>query len=553
MSYCIVYSPLIFDFGGLFGKVSHPMELFKFLNNNGRFDLKKQRPTMAEVLGMENYASIYIAQQARKHFSEVLLSDDKRRPLPEIIQENGFPEVVFITSMSANFPTAIASAAWLNQLKIPVVFGGIHVSVSPEDIDTFLREKVANPELISLCIGPGDSNVITRIYKDLHESQLKAIYKGDKTMEDGLWIDLDGIEFLPPMTPPIGIFKKSKRLSRIFTFHPTTPFVGCPYSCSFCSIGSLDKSRRRLSIRSASDFVDELEKTIKRTRSRYFFFLPDNILLARTKVEEILDLIIERNLKINFATQISIEIADNERLLRKFRKAGAVLFLIGFESLEIKNLELIGKHIVPVIKKSGLSVEEFYSRKIKEIQKYGISILAAFIFGLPYDYFKDIEKHTGAVVGEFCVKNNLSLQPAIWTDLPGSRDFEKSQSAGTFLYGKKGTWNYLLGLCYADLSISNKIPPQSCFRSPLVIFWMAYFARSMVSNLFQKFRSSVFVGLKGFFRPPSGWGRAAQFLTGFAAQYMSSTMYDKCGEGDMQRLFETEKDPWIKKMFGKVF
>ena len=81
-------------------------------------------------------------------------------------------------------------------------------------------------------------------------------------------------------------------------------------------------------------------------------------------MEAILDGIIERELKVDFAAQISIEVVLDDKLLKKLRLAGATHFFIGFESLDIRNLEYIGKPILKNIRKSGLSVSQYYAEQI---------------------------------------------------------------------------------------------------------------------------------------------------------------------------------------------
>ena len=168
--YYIVHDPLTFNLMDLYNNIKKPQELLTYLTGLDvsqlnaenylkflKFDLRKERKGMLETFGMENYAIYYIGNQIAKLQPKykIVLSDGKRKTLNKIIQEKGKPEAVFITSISSNFPTVVATIFPLNYAEIPVVIGGIHVSTSPDDINTFIRNHVPNPTLVSQVRGAG--------------------------------------------------------------------------------------------------------------------------------------------------------------------------------------------------------------------------------------------------------------------------------------------------------------------------------------------------------------------------------------------------------------
>ena len=91
-------------------------------------------------------------------------------------------------------------------------------------------------------------------------------------------------------------------LSRMIETNVTTPFLGCPFSCSFCSISSFPKENRKFTARSPEDFVNELlakQKNGANFKNRFYFISPDNLLVGGKKLDGILDYMIDSPLNIN--------------------------------------------------------------------------------------------------------------------------------------------------------------------------------------------------------------------------------------------------------------
>jgi hypothetical protein len=582
--YYILYNPPTFNFMDLFGKCAHPNDLLSFasgleadrIDGSNYFEYLKIKSTMlrsgmADALAIECHTLDYIGQMIAHCGAKekIILADGKRRTLQNIIQtEGGRPSAVFITATSTNFPAAVATALALNHGKVPVVIGGIHVSTCQADVGQFLMQHAPFPQLIAQVHGPADADNITQILNDLNTGRLKRRYTGRRSLQDGMW-GYDNVVPLPPHR--LELLRKIPLVGNLIVrkvrINTAAPYIGCPFSCRFCSISTLPKGQRSFSARDPGDFVKELKSHQKEgvnSRNRFFFLVPDNLLLGGKRLDEILDRMIAERLTINFATQISIEVASQDRLLRKLRQAGATHFFIGFESLDIRNLEYVGKHVLSDIKTSGKSVARYYRQQIRKIQRFGISIHGAFIFGLPYDYFNNLHDHTGVDVARFCIENHIGLQPSVLTDLPGSLNFEESQKAKRYLYGKQGTWEYLVGLCVADLGETNRIPFDTLHQSPLLPGYLAYEAIERVGARRHALKSSVIAMLKAMARPSLNGraclkGRLEDGFWAFVSQlsislYKDHThMLSRSGSGNtgvFERLYSKEQNPHIRKLLG---
>ncbi|MBA3012294.1 MAG: hypothetical protein FP812_18985, partial [Desulfobacula sp.] len=579
--YYIVYNPITLDLMHLMDQVQDVTGVISDLTGREysqinhenfpdflKFNLNRRKKGMTHTLGLESKAADYIANQIAKiePFADIILADGDRRRLEDIIAEHGKPGAVFITAMSANFPVAALTALVLNHGKIPVLIGGVHVSASKMDMDLFVRKYAPYPRLVSQVTGPGDSMVFSDIMAGLNQGDLKPEYLGSIMIEDGIW-GAKNIEHMAPMNP---VFLKKfplvgPILKILFRINPIAPYLGCPFSCNFCSISTIPVTQRKFVARSAKDFVDELKFHQRKGATldnRIYFFLPDNLLLGNGRLEEILNLIIQSDLVINYAAQISIDVAQRPDLLEKLRASGATHFFIGFESLNLDNLKFIGKNIVPAIEKSGKSVPHFYADMIRTIQGYGISIHGAFIFGLPHDRFDSLENHTGRETADFCKKNHIGLQGCQLTDLPGSKNFELAQQNKSFVYGAHGSMGYFLSLCVSDLSECNRKPPENLFHSMLVVLHLTYQAIQQVGSTLNILKTAFFAFRKAARYPTKNGSRSlkqrfidaciaasAQIVVNnlFHAEETVRSRPDV--KGAYERYFAREKDARIKSAF----
>jgi len=583
--YFIVFNPATYDLMSLEKKqCASPLDLIRYLSNSDaaglnsenylsylRFDPGKRRVGMVEAFAIENGAAVYIGNQIARLApqADVIQADDNRVTLREVIQHRqARPAAVFMTTISSNFPAAAAAAIILNHARIPVIIGGIHVSTAPGDMELFIRPYCPHPELLAQVTGPGDSMVFAEILYDLRAGTLKKGYLGHITIEDGVWRTPPNIHPLPPMrmqtrgkVPLLGGFLNQK-----IRMHSLAPYLGCPYSCNFCSISTLPPHQRRLTMRTAQDFLDELKLYQKKERGlipAVFLFNTDNLLMGGKVLDEILEGIVARNMKVPFMAQISIEVASNEKLLERMRMAGALLFEIGFESLDMRNLEYIGKHAVHEIRRSGLSAPEYYSRQIKRILDHGIAIQGSFIFGLPYDRFDSFASNTGTEVARFCLDNHISLMAGCFSVMPGARAFQESLAAGTWMYDGPDTMDYLRALCLADHGEMNIYPQEGVRRSPLLVGVMAMQALQRVGEVGASLRHAAHMGRKAF-NCPTALGRKSSIqrvedsLLACATHMVTAGMYKDHGKrlatskngirGGLERLYAMGKDPTVKEL-----
>ncbi len=224
---------------------------------------------------------------------------------------------------------------------LKVLMGGYHVKAVPEE---------AKEHADVLILGNAE-NVWNIVIEDLKNNNLKEKYIGKPEFSDKL--------------PDRSIFKNKKYLpiSLIETGR------GCPNNCEFCSIASYYENTYH------ARKIEQIIAEIKQTKPKMIFFVDDNICANKKHLKELCKALIP--LKINWTSQATLTVAEDEELLELMAKSGCKNILIGFESMDERNLDQMNKSWNY---KLGETDE-----LIKRIHKAGISIYATFLFGFDFD------------------------------------------------------------------------------------------------------------------------------------------------------------------------
>lgn len=184
--------------------------------------------------------------------------------------------------------------------------------------------------------------------------------------------------------------------------------------CYFCSVSAFNSRKYRQ--RPYEDVLDELEQMPQ----RMIFFVDDNILgYGKSAEERALKLfrgMVERKLNKTWFCQASLNFGSNEEVLKWAGKAGCKMVFLGLESADPEELKSMDKRL-------NLQLE--YEKVFKNINKYGIAVLGAFIFGSDSETKESMKRKLS-----YILKNRIDIiQTTILTPLPGTRlfaDFQKN-------------------------------------------------------------------------------------------------------------------------------
>ncbi len=226
---------------------------------------------------------------------------------------------------------------------VPVVMGGFHPTLVPDD---------AREHADAIVIGEAEETW-PQLLQDFAQGRMLQQYQASRrpSLADNF---PDRSIYADKTYQPIALVETAR---------------GCKFKCEFCSV---TKFYQRSHVqRPVSDVVKEVSELTQ----RYLFFTDDNIGVNRERFRELLAGIAP--LKVAWAAQVSIDVANDEDLLRLMRRSGCVCVLIGFETLNPKVLSQMDKAVN--------AQTEIYETACTAFRKHGIGIYGTFVFGYDGD------------------------------------------------------------------------------------------------------------------------------------------------------------------------
>ncbi len=155
---------------------------------------------------------------------------------------------------------------------------------------------------------------------------------------------------------------------------------GCEGGCKFC--GVVDFMGKGVRSREVHDVLDEIEYLYRQRGIRHIEWLDDDFARYRERAGEVLDGIIQRGLKISWASNNGfIARTLDETLMAKMRDSGCLGFKIGVES---GNAELLKK----VHKPGTLKTFREFSQRARKFPE--LFIADNYILGFPEETFQQI-------------------------------------------------------------------------------------------------------------------------------------------------------------------
>ncbi len=344
----------------------------------------------------------YIAAYTPEHWDVTIIDEQVEKMRFEDA------DLVGLTTTTGNINRAYEIAAYYRKLGIPVVLGGVHVSMVPDE---------AEPYCDAIVIGDAEG-VWEDVIKDVEQGQIKKRYQSFTTNIEGLKL------------PRTDLCKGKYLLGSISTSR------GCPLRCTFCAIHNFYEQQYHL--RPVEEVIEEL-KTID---YKVLFFTDGNLFgynkKARDRFVELCRRMIEEKKKgtITFkhwVGYVTANMLDDEEALTLAAASGCKSILVGFESVNPSSLKEMKKA-------SNIKRANRYDELIANAKRHGIMVTAEIVLGFDSD-----DEKTVKLTRKFIEESGIDvLRLQILQPIPGTETFDQLYKENRlYFYKAPDDWNIL--------------------------------------------------------------------------------------------------------------
>lgn len=314
--------------------------------------------------------------------AEVLLYDEGVGEVPPDLDA----DLVGISAITGTAPRAYELADRFRRRGIPVVLGGVHPTLMPEE---------AAGHADAVVTGYAEQSW-PRLLRDFAAGRMQPRY------EQGDDFSLAGLPLPHRHRLPTAKYR---------VLHSLEATRGCVHQCDFCVVPTAWGGPYQ---RPVGEVVDE----IRRLGARRLLFLDLDLIsdgaYARTLFAALIPL------KITWGGLATVRIAADEELLDLAARSGCRGLLVGFESLTMESLREIRK---------GVNLRQDYFEVVRRLHEHRIAIMGCFAFGFDHDS-RDVFRETV----DFVLESGVDLpRYAVLTPFPATPLFQRLRAEGRIL------------------------------------------------------------------------------------------------------------------------
>lgn len=315
---------------------------------------------------------------------EVKIVDENIQP----IDYNEPTDLVGISAMTPLASRAYEIARVYRSRGVPVIIGGIHASMCPEEALRYTD---------SVVIGEADM-IWEQVLADFSSRQLERVY-------------------LVENRPDLAMLRITRRITPYKTFlGQRAPIIqtsrGCPFGCDFCAVSLFNG--RKIRHRPISEVIQDIKRALP--NGGYLIFADDNIVADKDYAVELFKAL--AGLGVRWVSQTDVRIATDSQLLRYALKSGVIAVFIGFEALDKQSLQR------EVCKAKAVWSSE-YEGAITILRESRVIVHGSFVFGMD-SHGKGVFETTV----DWARRQSIDIaQFTIATPFPGTRLFERLEYA----------------------------------------------------------------------------------------------------------------------------
>ncbi len=208
---------------------------------------------------------------------------------------------------------------------------------------------------------------------------------------------------------------------------------GCPYLCDFCDI--IVMFGRRPRVKNVEHIGRELD-ALRAQGVRQVFFVDDNLIGNRAQAKTLLRYLVDyqrrHRWRFGFGTEVSLNLAQDEELMRLLREANFGWVFIGIETPDEETLKASRK-----LQNLGTDI----AGALRKIYAHGIDVLGGFIVGFDNDTLETFERQR-----RFILDSGIqAAMVGLLTALPRTPLYARLQQEGRLIEAASDGDNTRLG------------------------------------------------------------------------------------------------------------
>ena len=381
-------------------------------------------------------------------------------------------DIIGVCGMGVQFARQTELLTYYRGLGYYVVAGGSYASLVPERYVALADTVVA-----------GEAEYIWKEFcRDFETGAQRALYeeKGTVSLADS-------------PTPRFDLLKIDRYTNVSLQFSR-----GCPFCCEFCDI--IVMFGRKPRTKSCEQIGRELD-ALRAVGAHSVFFVDDNFIgdknVAKKLLRYLSDYQREHRYRFQFGTEASLNLAQDEELLRLFPQANFGWVFIGIESPDEDSLKET---------KKLQNTRENILTSVQRIYAHGLEIFAGFIVGFDHDTLSTFERQY-----RFIIDSGIQVaMVGLLTALPRTPLYERLEQEGRLLPEADGTDNTSIG--------TNFVPKQIEYDAMVQEYWQLYDRLLSPRSIAERIRNKTRHLGSGNHRSPYGLRQKLGIVGKFAAR-----------------------------------